>query len=47
MALRENRPLPALHTSSDVRPVSMEDFKYAHEQVGSFAVWRHCLFLIS
>lgn len=32
-ALRENRPLPALYTSSDVRPVSMEDFKYAHEQV--------------
>ncbi|KAL7198933.1 hypothetical protein ACSBR2_021263 [Camellia fascicularis] len=33
LALAENRPLPALHSSADVRPLSMEDFKYAHEQV--------------
>ncbi|KAH6766382.1 AAA-type ATPase family protein [Perilla frutescens var. hirtella] len=32
-ALAENRPLPALHSSADVRALSMEDFKYAHEQV--------------
>ncbi|KAL1558412.1 hypothetical protein AAHA92_08884 [Salvia divinorum] len=33
LALAESRPLPALHSSADVRPLSMEDFKYAHEQV--------------
>ncbi|XAR61325.1 Adenosinetriphosphatase [Bertholletia excelsa] len=33
LALAENRPLPALHSSADVRPLSMEDFRYAHEQV--------------
>ncbi|XP_059659545.1 uncharacterized protein LOC132306240 [Cornus florida] len=33
LALAENRPLPALHSSSDIRSLSMEDFKYAHEQV--------------
>ncbi|KAL6978406.1 hypothetical protein U1Q18_020073 [Sarracenia purpurea var. burkii] len=33
LALAENRPLPALHSSADIRPLSMEDFKYAHEQV--------------
>ncbi|CAI9104921.1 OLC1v1003712C1 [Oldenlandia corymbosa var. corymbosa] len=33
LALSENRPLPPLYSSSDVRPLSMEDFKYAHEQV--------------
>ncbi|XP_041017130.1 uncharacterized protein LOC121259565 isoform X1 [Juglans microcarpa x Juglans regia] len=32
-ALAENRPLPALHSSADVRSLKMEDFKYAHEQV--------------
>ncbi|XP_041020942.1 uncharacterized protein LOC121262512 isoform X2 [Juglans microcarpa x Juglans regia] len=32
-ALAENKPLPALHSSADVRPLKMEDFKYAHEQV--------------
>ncbi|GER35222.1 AAA-type ATPase family protein [Striga asiatica] len=32
-ALAENRPLPALHSSADVRPLSLDDFKYAHEQV--------------
>lgn len=31
--MAENRPLPALHNSSDVRSVSMDDFKHAHEQV--------------
>lgn len=33
LALADNRPLPALHCSSDVRPLNTEDFKYAHEQV--------------
>ncbi|XP_047981035.1 uncharacterized protein LOC125222455 [Salvia hispanica] len=33
LALEENRPLPPLHSSADVRSLSMEDFKYAHEQV--------------
>ncbi|KAG9154166.1 hypothetical protein Leryth_000634 [Lithospermum erythrorhizon] len=33
LALAENKPLPALHSSADVRSLSMEDFKYAHEQV--------------
>ncbi|KZV33773.1 hypothetical protein F511_09444 [Dorcoceras hygrometricum] len=33
LAEAENRPSPALYSSSDIRPLSMEDFKYAHEQV--------------
>ncbi|KAL3648017.1 hypothetical protein CASFOL_008985 [Castilleja foliolosa] len=33
LALAENKPLPALHSSADVRPLSMDDFKFAHEQV--------------
>ncbi|PSR94765.1 Spastin like [Actinidia chinensis var. chinensis] len=33
VALAENRPLPALHSSADVRPLNADDFKYAHEQV--------------
>ncbi|KAF2298449.1 hypothetical protein GH714_023610 [Hevea brasiliensis] len=33
LALADNRPLPTLYSSSDVRPLKMEDFKYAHEQV--------------
>lgn len=33
IALAENRPLPPLYTSQDIRPLSMDDFKYAHEQV--------------
>ncbi|KAL1825844.1 uncharacterized protein LOC108214240 isoform X1 [Daucus carota subsp. sativus] len=33
LALAENRPLPALHSSVDVRPLCMDDFKFAHEQV--------------
>ncbi|GER43720.1 AAA-type ATPase family protein [Striga asiatica] len=33
LALQENRPLPELHSSADVRHLSMDDFKYAHEQV--------------
>ncbi|MFS7941507.1 putative transcription factor interactor and regulator FHA-SMAD family [Helianthus anomalus] len=32
-ALAENRPLPSLHSSADVRPLSFDDFKKAHEQV--------------
>ncbi|WOK94703.1 hypothetical protein Cni_G03408 [Canna indica] len=32
-ALAEARPLPSLYGSQDVRPLNMEDFKYAHEQV--------------
>ncbi|CAH9096056.1 unnamed protein product [Cuscuta epithymum] len=33
LAISENRPLPALHDSSDIRPLNMDDFRYAHEQV--------------
>ncbi|GKV04899.1 hypothetical protein SLEP1_g16992 [Rubroshorea leprosula] len=32
-ALAENRSLPSLHSSSDVRPLKMDDFRFAHEQV--------------
>nr|XP_043620257.1 uncharacterized protein LOC122592111 [Erigeron canadensis] len=32
-ALAENRPLPPLHSSADVRPLNFDDFKNAHEQV--------------
>ncbi|KAF9688088.1 hypothetical protein SADUNF_Sadunf02G0160800 [Salix dunnii] len=33
LALAENSPLPTLYSSSDIRPLKMEDFRYAHEQV--------------
>ncbi|KAJ8559283.1 hypothetical protein K7X08_003341 [Anisodus acutangulus] len=33
LAVAECRPVPALHSSADVRPLNMDDFKYAHEQV--------------
>ncbi|XP_047960333.1 uncharacterized protein LOC125205444 isoform X4 [Salvia hispanica] len=33
LALAENRPMPSLHSSSDIRCLSMDDFKHAHEQV--------------
>ncbi|KAK9926662.1 hypothetical protein M0R45_023877 [Rubus argutus] len=32
-AIAEGKPAPALSSSGDVRPVNMDDFKYAHEQV--------------
>ncbi|XVF21951.1 hypothetical protein REPUB_Repub12eG0133400 [Reevesia pubescens] len=32
-AVAENRPIPSLYSSADVRPLKMDDFKYAHEQV--------------
>ncbi|XWS37125.1 hypothetical protein CRYUN_Cryun19dG0016600 [Craigia yunnanensis] len=32
-ALAEGKPLPPLSGSSDIRPLNMEDFKYAHERV--------------
>ncbi|KAL3328732.1 hypothetical protein AABB24_036050 [Solanum stoloniferum] len=32
-AIAENKPTPALHSSADIRPLNMDDFKYAHEQV--------------
>ncbi|XP_016464729.1 uncharacterized protein LOC107787644 isoform X1 [Nicotiana tabacum] len=32
-AVAENKPSPALHSSADIRPLNMDDFKYAHEQV--------------
>ncbi|KAM5571689.1 hypothetical protein ABKV19_011998 [Rosa sericea] len=32
-AIAEGKPIPALSSSGDVRPVNMDDFKYAHEQV--------------
>lgn len=33
--MTDNKPLPALYSSTDVRPLKMEDFRFAHEQVGS------------
>ncbi|KAI4349647.1 hypothetical protein L6164_010211 [Bauhinia variegata] len=33
LALAENRPSPPLRSSADIRPLKMEDFRYAHEQV--------------
>ncbi|XP_042516828.1 uncharacterized protein LOC122091073 isoform X2 [Macadamia integrifolia] len=33
LALKENRPLPALHGSADIRPLNMKDLIYAHKQV--------------
>ncbi|CAA3029034.1 AAA+-type ATPase [Olea europaea subsp. europaea] len=33
LALAESRPLPELHSSADIRPLSTDDFRYAHEQV--------------
>ncbi|KAH1081258.1 hypothetical protein J1N35_021019 [Gossypium stocksii] len=33
LAAAENRPAPTLYSSADVRPLKMDDFKYAHEQV--------------
>ncbi|XP_028804183.1 uncharacterized protein LOC114759219 isoform X2 [Neltuma alba] len=33
LALAESRPLPPLYGSTDIRPLKMEDFRYAHEQV--------------
>ncbi|XP_074352361.1 uncharacterized protein LOC141691529 [Apium graveolens] len=33
LALAAKKPLPALHSASDLRPLSMDDFKFAHEQV--------------
>ncbi|KAH1227252.1 ATPase family AAA domain-containing protein 1 [Glycine max] len=33
LALTENQPLPQLCSSTDIRPLKMEDFIYAHEQV--------------
>lgn len=32
-ALAENKPLPELHSCADIRPLSMVDFRNAHEQV--------------
>ncbi|XP_022770360.1 uncharacterized protein LOC111313824 isoform X3 [Durio zibethinus] len=32
-ALAEGKPLPPLSGSADIRPLNMEDFKYAHERV--------------
>ncbi|OWM77989.1 hypothetical protein CDL15_Pgr018558 [Punica granatum] len=33
LALADSRPVPSLYSSSDVRPLKMEDFKRAHDQV--------------
>ncbi|KAK8711525.1 hypothetical protein V6N13_146806 [Hibiscus sabdariffa] len=32
-AVAESRPAPSLYSGTDVRPLKMDDFKYAHEQV--------------
>lgn len=33
LALTEGLPEPALHGSADIRPLNMDDFRYAHDQV--------------
>ncbi|XP_031475405.1 uncharacterized protein LOC116247374 isoform X2 [Nymphaea colorata] len=33
LALAEGRPTPKLSSGADIRPLNMDDFKYAHEQV--------------
>ncbi|XXG79265.1 hypothetical protein AAC387_Pa09g0372 [Persea americana] len=33
LALTQGLPEPALHGSADVRPLNMDDFRYAHDQV--------------
>ncbi|KAK7277726.1 hypothetical protein RJT34_22741 [Clitoria ternatea] len=33
LSLAENKPIPGLSSNADVRPLKMEDFRYAHEQV--------------
>ncbi|CAH9098745.1 unnamed protein product [Cuscuta epithymum] len=33
MAMAENKPLPTLHNSSHIRGLSLDDFKFAHQQV--------------
>eukprot|EP00268_Persea_americana_P067935 TRINITY_DN93_c0_g1_i9.p1 TRINITY_DN93_c0_g1~~TRINITY_DN93_c0_g1_i9.p1 ORF type:complete len:1066 (-),score=263.43 TRINITY_DN93_c0_g1_i9:375-3227(-) len=33
LAIEEGRPPPRLSGSADIRPLNMEDFRYAHEQV--------------
>ncbi|KAH1227256.1 ATPase family AAA domain-containing protein 1 [Glycine max] len=33
LALSESKPLPGLCGSGDIRPLKMDDFRYAHEQV--------------
>ncbi|XP_022758008.1 uncharacterized protein LOC111305081 isoform X2 [Durio zibethinus] len=33
LAVAENRPVPSLYSSADIRSLKMDDFKYAHEQV--------------
>lgn len=33
LAKAESRPEPSLHGCDDIRPLSMDDFKFAHEQV--------------
>jgi hypothetical protein len=41
VAKAEGRPEPALHGSEDVRPLSLDDFKSAHEQVGAITHSSH------
>lgn len=35
-ALADGRPAPALSGSEDIRPLNMNDFKYAHERVTGY-----------
>lgn len=44
LALAENKPPPALLSSADVRPLNLDDFKYAHEQVHQLDVQKHFIF---
>ena len=42
-ALAEGKPAPALSGSADIRPLNMDDFKYAHERV-RYRTYNTCLF---
>lgn len=44
LALAEGRSPPGLSGSTDIRPLSMEDFIYAHKQVKVFFAFPHSVF---
>jgi hypothetical protein len=43
VAKAEGRPEPALYGSEDIRPLTLDDFKSAHEQVRP----AHFIFILS
>lgn len=45
-AIAEGKPAPALSESSDIRPLNLEDFKFAHEQVTRRIYEKYMIFII-